>query len=662
MMGVWKGSHMYSDIFYYDVAAVFVMAVALLSFVMRRKTHAPANHVYFSTLLLVTFTTVLSLACDLSDAFLGAAFTQELASSMPPLFVLRSACALLYYALRPLTALAYLVLIATVSSTSHKLSQSMAARLLLWVPALAVVAFVLTNPLHHLVYYFNNGVQTRGPCVGVIYASAVYYSIWGIAWLIRWKEVLSTDEFATLMMLYPLVFVSVIIQYFYPFLLVEMFVTSVAMLLVSAFVLRPEQQLDSLVNAASLHAYRETCRRALITQKPLCLIYVEIVNVEQLRELMGKDDMQDVMSGVAHRLGGRLERGDVLYYLRNGLFCIMLQNVDPTRAMARAQRGHDEDKRRARAKGYAATEVRLRTCVISVPQDIHTIEELRTFVRRFSHLMPKPGVTTFAELAKRDDFALQMALPQIVANAIRERSFQIHYQPIRCLADNRFHSAEALVRLHDPTYGWVPPSLFIPEAEQSGVIIQIGDILLDKICAFLGSIDYDALDLWYVELNLSVEQCVRPQLANRIIELVHTYDVDPARINLEITETSPTFSLEAIETNVRKLAAHGITFSLDDYGTGYSNVIRALQLPVKLIKFDRTFASNLDDPKSRCVLARSISMMKEIGKSVLVEGVETREQAEALRSMGVDFIQGYLYAKPIPEDELIAFIQRPATE
>lgn len=464
------------------------------------------------------------------------------------------------------------------------------------------------------------------------------------------------------MMLYPLVFISVIVQYFYPYLLVEMFVTSVAMMLVSAFVLRPEQQLDSLVNAASLHAYRETCKRALITQKPLCLVYVEIVNVEQLRELMGKDEMQDVMSGVAQRLGSRLERGDVLYYLRNGLFCIMLQNVDPMHAKDRAQQAHDEDKRRVRAREYAATEAHLRTCVISVPQGISTMEELRTFVRRFSHLMPKPGVTTFSELAKRDDFALQMALPKIVANAIRERSFQIYYQPIRYLADNRFHSAEALVRLHDPTYGWIPPSLFIPEAEQSGAIIQIGDILLDKICAFLGSIDCAALDLWCIELNLSVEQCVRPRLANQIIDLVRTYGIDPSCINLEITETSATFSLEAIEANVRKLAAYGITFSLDDYGTVYSSVVRALQLPVSLIKFDRSFVRSLDDPKSRCVLARSIAMMKEIGKSVLVEGVETREQAKALRSMGADYIQGYVYAKPIPQDEFIAFIQRPVAE
>ena len=102
------------------------------------------------------------------------------------------------------------------------------------------------TPANH-VYYFDNGVQTRGPCVGIIYAGAAYYSIWGIAWLIRWKEILTSNEFATLMMLYPLVFISVIVQYFYPYLLVEMFVTSVATMLVSAFVLRPEQQLCTML-------------------------------------------------------------------------------------------------------------------------------------------------------------------------------------------------------------------------------------------------------------------------------------------------------------------------------------------------------------------------------------------------------------------------------
>jgi EAL domain-containing protein (putative c-di-GMP-specific phosphodiesterase class I) len=111
-----------------------------------------------------------------------------------------------------------------------------------------------------------------------------------------------------------------------------------------------------------------------------------------------------------------------------------------------------------------------------------------------------------------------------------------------------------------------------------------------------------------------------------------------------------------IDRNVHALAAAGTTFSLDDYGAGYSNVTRALRLPFSLIKFDKSFVDALDDTATRTVLEQSIAMMRSIGKCVLVEGVETQEQADALRAMGVDYIQGYRYAKPLAEDEFVDFL------
>lgn len=653
-----KGVPMSYDIFYYDVAAVAVMAVALLSFVMRRKTYSPANSVYFSTILLVTVMTACSLTGDLLDEFVGPAFIESSRTGMPLVFTVRSALALVYYELRVLTAPAYLVLIATVGGTLNKLNNSTFARVALWGPLVVASLVVLSNPLHHLIYFFAGGVRVRGPLIGIIYASAVYYSLIGVGWLFRWRRAYNDDEFATLMMLYPMVFISVLIQYYMPHLRIEMFVTSVAVMLVSAFVLQPEKQLDSLVNAASLHSYQETCRRAFVTNQPMCLVYLEIVNMEQLRELLGKDEMQGMLQSVADRLSSTLVRGDVLYYLRNGLYCIIPWSRDADHAVEIARRTHEEGRRQAIENGDDPTVVRMRSCVVRAPQDVSDLETLRTFVRRFSHLVPGSDVATYTELSQHEDFALQMALPSIVERAIRERSFEIYYQPILCTEDGRFHSAEALVRLHDDTFGWVPPALFIPEAEQSGAIIQIGNILLEKVCAYLGSIDCDKLGLSYIEVNLSVEQCVRPQLTSEIMSALHEHGVEPRRMNLEITETASAMSQEVIERNMRRLAEAGVTFSLDDYGTGYSNACRALTLPFSMVKFDRSFVLGLDDPATRTVFAQSVAMMRAIDKKVLVEGIETDEQAEALFAMGVDYLQGFRYARPVPQAKLAAFLRK----
>lgn len=644
-------------IIHFDIAATIIMVVILMSLILRRMTKGATNRVYLSAMVLVTMTAIACLLGELYDAQIMPGLVQSgLADpNQPP--GARDALTLLYYALRSLTAPVYLVLIATISSTTHRLNTNNVTRVFLWVPMIATLVLVLTNPLHHLVYYYVQGAPQNGPLIGVVYATTAYYSILGIIWLIRWRVVLTNLEFATLLVLYPVVFASLLAQYMMPDLHIDMFIMSIAMLIISAFVIRPEKRLDSLVGAANLPAYREMCRRAFITDRPLCLVFLEIVNLEQLRELVGKDELQNVVHDMAANLSSTLERDDMLYYLRNGLFCISPRNLDVDHALEIAWRTHKEGRAKSVEGDEKPTQARMRTCVVRVPEDASGIDTLKAFIRRFAHLVPQSCVTTFAELSQRDDFELQMALSNIVEQAIENRSFSVHYQPVWCVADGKYHSAEALVRLDDRAFGSIPPTLFIPEAEQSGAIVDIGAIMLEKICQFLETVDFERSGLDFVEVNLSVDQCVRPELADELLDLMRTHNVEPSRMNLEITETSSSYSQEVVADNVRKLSSAGISFSLDDYGTGYSNVTRALDLPFTLIKLDKSFVDNLDSPAVRTVLAETISMMKAVGKQVLAEGAETPEQVETLSKMGIDYIQGYYFAKPMPEEEFIAFLE-----
>ena len=606
-------------------------------------------------MILVTLTSVVALAGELYDSFIWPVVTQYGTEITATSRVARGSFAVLYYALRSFMAPAYLVLIATISDTTHRLNDNNVVRVLLWAPMIAVFLFIVTNPIHELIFTFEGGMVQRRVFLQVLYAEAGYYSIIGIYWLFRWRMLFSSNEFATLIMLYPIMMAVTVIQYYVQGLRLEMFVTSIAMMLISAFVIHPETRRDPTVGAASLNSYREMSTRAFITGRRLCLVYIEIVNLEKLRELSGRVELQGVIRGVAGNLSSSLERDDVLYYLHNGAFCISSRNLDPEHALAIANKMHERGKAAAERRNIPSTP-ELRSCVVRIPEDIADPMTLKNFGKSFSRLVPISTVTTYESLSDTRDFDLQMALSDITARAIRDRSFEVYYQPIYCLEDGRFHSAEALVRLNDPEFGRVPPSLFIPEAEQSGTIIEIGAILLEKICAFLASVDYDATGLEYVEVNLSVEQCIRPEMAAELLELMKVHGVDPARVNIEITETSASYSQEAIEKNMLVLANKGITLSLDDFGTGYSNVTRMLSLSFMLVKMDKSFTDNLHDETTRTVLADNVATMKAIGKSVLVEGIETREQAETLREMGVDYIQGYYYAPPMPEGDFIEFL------
>lgn len=642
------------NLIYFDIAAVVIMLITITTLIMRGMTRGATNRVYLVSMVLVTVTAIVSVAGEVCDLMCIA---HQNAPFVGGIVIARNSASLIYLALRSLTAPMYLILIATVTGTTHRLDMSWLVRIALWVPMLAVCAFVLSNPIHHLVFVSISGMPSRGPLFWTLYVVATYYAAIGVAWLIRWRQLLSSMEFTVMLALYPLIYVSLIAQYAYPVLNMEMFITSIAMMLLSAFVIRPETRRDFNVNAASLQAYRDMTHRAFVTEKNRTLVYLEVMNLEQIRELVGKDTLQDILGGISNNLSKHLLRDDVLYYLHNGLFCIAPRSNDVDRTVKIAQEAHIEGRERALASRDNRMHPKMRTCIVRIPEDAPDNDTLKTFIRRFSYLVPDSCVTTYSLLSMKEDFDLEMALTDIVENAIDNRSFEVHYQPIWCAKDGKFHTAEALIRLNDPKFGWIPPTLFVPEAEQNGLITEIGNILIEKVCEFLGTFDYEACGLDYIEINLSADQCVRPGFAYELLGVMDKFGVDSSRLNLEITETSSSFSQEAISENVRLLAGAGLVFSIDDYGTGYSNLKRTVELPFSIIKIDKSLADAYKDEKGRVLLADTIAMMKKVGKKVLAEGIESPEQAESLIDMGIDYIQGYYYAKPMPEDKFVEFLK-----
>ena len=233
----------------------------------------------------------------------------------------------------------------------------------------------------------------------------------------------------------------------------------------------------------------------------------------------------------------------------------------------------------------------------------------------------------------------------------------MYYQPIYSIKDGRFVSAEALIRLTDEEYGFVSPALFIPAAERKGLMIPIGDFVLESVFEFISENDLPELGLSYIELNLSVAQCLQGDLADKIFALEKKYHINPERVNLEITETTYENIGEITDLNIKRLSENGFSFSLDDYGTGFSNMHRISRLPLKIIKIDKTMVDDMENKSGMSVLSNTVSMMKDIDKEIVCEGVETKEQLDTLVSLGVDFIQGYYFSKPLSAKQFISFIR-----
>ena len=184
-------------------------------------------------------------------------------------------------------------------------------------------------------------------------------------------------------------------------------------------------------------------------------------------------------------------------------------------------------------------------------------------------------------------------------------------------------------------------------------------MIFEQACRFLEKHGTLAMD--YVELNLSVVQCEDEHLADRLIAYMERYRVNPKWINLEITETASIGAKGMLQQNMEKLLAYGVGFSLDDFGKGESNLMYVVELPVSIIKLDIDMTkAYFRNKKAEQVLRTVVTMAHEMNFKLVAEGVETEDELEGLKSLGVDYIQGFYFSKPLPSDEYLAFIENKA--
>ena len=209
--------------------------------------------------------------------------------------------------------------------------------------------------------------------------------------------------------------------------------------------------------------------------------------------------------------------------------------------------------------------------------------------------------------------------------------------------------------------GFVSPEEFIPIAEKEHLILQLEELILRKICSFIRAANLQELGVNYMEINLSGNQCVQADLAEQLQSLINEYNISPEFINFEVTETATIDNGDCLIRNMQELQSHGSTFALDDYGSGASNLKYLVEYPFEIVKLDKSIVwthFGATNSKTKAVLPLSVHMLREMKVRIVAEGVENAEQKEELERMGVQYLQGYYFSKPISEDEYIQFLKR----
>lgn len=252
----------------------------------------------------------------------------------------------------------------------------------------------------------------------------------------------------------------------------------------------------------------------------------------------------------------------------------------------------------------------------------------------------------------------EKAIEKAIELAIDRDTIEVYYQPIFNTEKQCYTSAEALVRLNDELLGYISPEIFIPIAEKNGMILKLGTMIFEKVCRFISEENLKDTTIEYIEVNVSVVQCMQQNFVEELIEIMDYYHIAPEQINLEVTETAAVNSISILQENIEKLHAKGISFSLDDYGSGYSTLGYLHQLPFQIIKLDKLMVWDaFENERAGITLKFTVGMLKELKVRIVAEGVETQEQQMHLTGIGCDYLQGWYYSKAIPGEEFAQLIQ-----
>lgn len=297
-------------------------------------------------------------------------------------------------------------------------------------------------------------------------------------------------------------------------------------------------------------------------------------------------------------------------------------------------------------------------------------------------LYPKDG-TTFSELLNHADVAMYQAkhgskgkvqyfnkkdaeeirdkneMRAELPLALARREFELWYQPQVCWESLRVTGVEALVRWNHPKSGMVPPFKFIPIAEESGFIDPLGMWIMEEAIAKLATGALSTNSELNMGVNIATPQFLDPDFSSKVLALLKKYNVEPCLLKVEITESFIMNDRETVVMHLKNLRDNGVLVAIDDFGTGYSSLSYLQDLPVDILKIDRSFVTRLtEDNFDKSIAASIIALANSLGLATIVEGVETEEQLGFIKQIGCDLIQGYYYSKPVSADELPGIIEQ----
>jgi diguanylate cyclase (GGDEF)-like protein len=416
---------------------------------------------------------------------------------------------------------------------------------------------------------------------------------------------------------------------------------------------------DSVTALPNRESFKELLDSAIALarrhQRRLAVLFLDLDDFKRVNDTLGHAVGDMLLQAVGERLLTSVRASDSVHVARLGgdEFTIMLTEIHPGEDAARvARRIIDTLTKPFVLNGHQAfngedTDTLLKHADLAM-------YSAKRCAKNLYHFFDK----SFNEAALE-----RLTLDNLLRKALERDEFYLNYQPQLNLIDGHIKGIEALLRWHNPELGIVSPTTFIPLAEDNGQIVSIGEWVLRTACGQMKSWRDAAIPLSRLAVNISVVQFVRPEFPDLVASALQDTGIEPALLELEITESLLAKDVDAALRTLHVLKDIGVQLSIDDFGTGYSSLSQLKQFPVDRLKIDQSFVRNITkDPNDAAIVKAVIGMASNMNLSVCAEGVETEAQMRYLASEQCDEMQGYFLSRPVPADELEPLLREHRSE
>lgn len=527
-------------------------------------------------------------------------------------------------------------------------------------PAAITEVLILSTPYTHWFFYFTQDfTYTKG--IGFLYLFVLSFFYFMVCFVLACvvKKKLLKSQFYSFMCSIIIVLASIVIQILFPGYLVTGVAISISILIMFITLQNPASRIDEQTGLFNKIAFLSFIKQQILKQKRINIVYIDIDKMSAINTMFGFECGNKLIENISSFLKKNMQKS-LVFRIQGDQFLLVCKN----RETCKNNVYKFLDKLSVPFQINNA-QVKISACVCFAMDLENTSTDETRIIMELEQMMnvaKEKGSDTILQLDEK--VQAEMKRKSQVENAlqysIKTNNIDVYLQPIYCIKTQKIVGAEALARMYSTSLGNISPGEFIPIAERTGAIINLGEQVQKKVCQFVKENKLYKNDVFkFIEVNLSALEFMQPNLFKIAIDKFNKYSVPYDFIVFEITESVATHGYNNITETMEQFNSKGVCFALDDFGTGFSNLSSIMRLPFSTVKIDRGMMLDaLKNKENEFLLKNLINIFHGLGKKVIVEGVETEEQLKVIVDMNADYIQGFIFGKPMQMPQFLQLINQ----